>query len=377
MRIRIHVVSAGRLLAATLAVLAGLTSFASHASASLAPPSDAFTFFIVTRPDMRECIYPLCGGYFVKRVNQSHTRCADGVLRSECHVAEFDFAPPGLDPEQAARFENAVLAAGHGLVRGALEQRDIGAPYPADTLVVTEAWEGQARSEPAGTFFWLSSTGVVCITFPCPSYLGERLNTAQQRTFNAVHLGASGAPDDAVERGYRVLRSGAVLAVGKVVRIQGPAGVGYNFIASEFYLRLNPDDDCAPMDATGVGPCDAFFGYAWDGAACVGISGCSCQGSDCGVLYKSIEACEKAYAGCTGAQCGVRGVPACPEDAYCDFPHGTACGAADQPGVCLPRPEECTLIYKPVCGCDGITYGNACQAAAAGTDVAQEGECAP
>jgi hypothetical protein len=45
--------------------------------------------------------------------------------------------------------------------------------------------------------------------------------------------------------------------------------------------------------------------------------------------------------------------------------------------VCLPRPEACILIYDPVCGCDGQTHGNACQAHAAGTDVAYDGECAP
>jgi hypothetical protein len=318
-----------RTFALTLGILA--TSLASTSMAQPASPEELSTFFIVTRPDLRKCAYPMCGGYFVKRVNHNATRCADGELRAECHVATFDFGAAGLDDEEAARFEDEVLGVGHGLVRGELELRDVGAGIPADTLVVTEAWEGQAESEPAGHFFRLSSTGVLCITFPCPSYLGEKLNTARQGSFNSVDLDAPGASPEAVEHGYAALHQDGVLAAGRVVRIVGPAGVGYDVVASEFYLRLSPRVGCAPDDVT-------------------------CGG---------------------GALCGSRGLPECEGGHYCDFPEASMCGAADEPGVCTLRPEACILIYDPVCGCDGVTYGNACQAAAEGIDVSYVGECAP
>jgi hypothetical protein len=72
---------------------------------------------------------------------------------------------------------------------------------------------------------------------------------------------------------------------------------------------------------------------------------------------------------------GIAGIQ-CPPKHYCSFAPEAHCGAADMSGTCAPMPEACTLQLDEVCGCDDKTYGNACQAAAAGVSVVMKGACA-
>ena len=77
----------------------------------------------------------------------------------------------------------------------------------------------------------------------------------------------------------------------------------------------------------------------------------------------------------TGGTCGgiIGKQCASPKD-YCKLPDGQ-CKVADAQGTCTTRPQICSRIYKPVCGCNGKTYGNACQASAAGVSVQSQGQC--
>lgn len=82
-----------------------------------------------------------------------------------------------------------------------------------------------------------------------------------------------------------------------------------------------------------------------------------------------------------GAGCEFLGVPCggitallCGEDSYCRYTEET-CGEDGEDGICTQRPDFCAEIYAPVCGCDGRTYGNACEAAVAGVSIRRQGTC--
>ena len=88
---------------------------------------------------------------------------------------------------------------------------------------------------------------------------------------------------------------------------------------------------CAAQDASGVGACDLFLGYAWNGSSCVGLSGCSCAGAACRSLFSTPEACRAAYPSCDCRTQGCPGTSSCQACrgvggiVYACIPSGAAC----------------------------------------------------
>ena len=122
------------------------------------------------------------------------------------------------------------------------------------------------------------------------------------------------------------------------------------------------------MGARGCSPSDPMPNVASDGTV---LRGRHHSGSH----HTPINA--ESDAGLSSRDCGGLIGVSCADDEYCNYPSDAFCGAADGTGTCEKKPEACTQEDDPVCGCNGVTYYNACAAAAAGVSVTYVGECAP
>jgi hypothetical protein len=237
--------TASALSALTLLAVPFAASAADEATDIAKPPvlETRDSYMIVTRPDLRKCAFPMCGGYFVKSVNKPTTRCVDGTQQKECHAAWLNTQALGWTPEQTEAF-NASFGTGKALVRGYLEPAP-GGLYTADQLTITEAWQAQGTRSPMGTFYGVKSTGIVCITAPCPSLAATKLNVIAPVVNPDLDLRLSGASEQAIQAGYEALGTG-ILTAGFILPVKYPplegraARTGSKLYATEFYLPAKP-----------------------------------------------------------------------------------------------------------------------------------------
>jgi hypothetical protein len=178
--------------------------------------------FYSVRQDLRRCVSPICGGYFVKSVNLPLTRCANGRYLAECYVAEIDWNG------------QTQVDTGKTLLRGTVLAKSYDRFGNLGVLRVTEAWQAVSDSKPSGAFYRVRDRGLRCITFPCPTHHEAKLNTTVSQNIAGVDLSAFSGAD--VSR--TITGPDGVIAAGDHVKVKGPGGAMLELKATQVYLRL-------------------------------------------------------------------------------------------------------------------------------------------
>ena len=200
-----------------------------------APQSVQNSTFYTVRADMRRCASPMCGGYFIKRVNQPTTRCANGRNMPECYVANIDWN--GATEVDAKR----------ALLRGLLVTKgNRNGKY--GTLKVLEAWQSVGNGDAQGEFFRVRDLGVRCIAAPCETHSEAKLNTTISRKIAGVNLPDSQTSEDV----YKALTSPeGILVAGSLTDVTGPAGRNKTLNATQVYLQTSSATAMKPCIKTG------------------------------------------------------------------------------------------------------------------------------
>lgn len=297
-----------------------LTEDESAASEDDLSAASNFGYFVFTQQDMRRCASPFCGGFFVKRVNQARTRCADGTYQAECYVEKLDFGTLPLADATKEAFD-AKFQEGHGIVRAFMSSTTV-AGRKVGKLRVREAWNAAGEVPVTSTFYRIGDNGIRCVTAPCPTTSAFTLNSNDSMNIVKASFTGVGSSAERTQAGQAVMTEQGVLAAGSIATPRCAANArncGPWFTAEEFYLPV--------ADAPAARACGGLLGFA------------------------------------------------CGANEFCSFKPEDICGAADAVGTCARRPEACIQVVMPVCGCDGRTYSNACMAANQGVSVGHDGAC--
>jgi len=189
--------------------------------------SENFVFYSL-RPDLRRCAAPRCGGYFVKAVNLTVTRCADGSYAPECYVPALDLSKLALSADAERRVRDAVQY-DRLLVRGAIHV----------DLQASEAWVAITKNRADGQFARVTGTGIVCVAAPCPTLHAGVLNTKGEQDLGGLDF--SDLPPQQADLAYAALSDPrGILIAGKTTRITGPAGELPGYHVLQAYLHVTP-----------------------------------------------------------------------------------------------------------------------------------------
>ena len=256
--------------------------------------AETSTYFIFSSADYRKCMWPMCGGDYVKRVNRASTKCADGTSSANCYVSGIDLSAIGFSDADASKitdgFHSSLV-----ILRGKIEKRKVNA-WTVGYLVATEAWVGQAASKATGLFYNVTDNGIRCIAAPCKSVHEARLNSSLDQEIASVDFGASGANSKQVSAANSALAtSDGVIVAGSNYTVTGAAGKANALKASEFYLRALPAKK-APVCLD---------------ANTKGVRYVATTPMKCAVIMYSCNKGESAFSGECGCGCVASGVTQC------------------------------------------------------------------
>jgi hypothetical protein len=221
-------------LAASAAALIAISASAASAPARTVGGEDVVYRI---RPDARMCPSPMCGGYWLTRVNARSTACFGGVRQPACYVAALAL---GSFSANTARHIRSAVDSGRVLLSGQF------AHYSADgfpqlaRLVVHSAWLATGPGTVAGTIRRVVDTGVRCITSPCFSLRATLVNGATTTRLSELDLERAGASAAAVRRANTLLMRGGILVAGPIRQVPdaGPAGTGRTLSADQLWLPV-------------------------------------------------------------------------------------------------------------------------------------------
>ncbi len=226
-----------KLIATLSAGLALLAPF-SQAQTVIKPEPTGITYSV--KPDYRKCAFPMCGGWYLTPVNQYSLALqtedeayeSSALLPNTIYVAYINYKQLGLTTKQIAELETAIRSE-QALLRGNIlntpkttKQLVRKAAAQTQTLTVNGAWIGANKNTPVGPYLNITSTGIVCITTPCPYFRATIINSDYSSELHDLSLEKAGLDREQEALAWQALSTRGLVITGTKYESPGfdPAG---------------------------------------------------------------------------------------------------------------------------------------------------------
>lgn len=208
-------------------------------------PNEGTTYLV--KPDYRKCAFPMCGGWFLTPLNQFSRQLESDEEAYEnsllppksIYVAYIDYRRLGLTREQQRELESEMHNE-QALLRGVLSRSGVVTPETSAsaTLQANGAWVSANKREPYGPYLRISSTGIVCITTPCPYYKAELINTGFSTVFDDLNLEKAELDREQTGRAWQAVASEGLVITGVKYESEGMTGPGTGIAATKVFFSF-------------------------------------------------------------------------------------------------------------------------------------------
>lgn len=235
-----------RLIATLLLGLISTSSFAQDLE--LNEQSISWSTYYTIEPDYRRCPAPYCGGWWLTKVNTYSSAVGIDTLDSlvapiipqRIYVAEINYRALGLSPEEIRTFEYNIHR-GRAFIRGVLQPYSNPLPpawSPLQTLLATGTWLAANDNPAIGPYLNLKSSGIVCITTPCPYYDVHILNTNFRTPAHELNLKRANLTEKQTAQAWRDISEGGLIMTGVKFVSQGMTGTGLGIAATKVFFKF-------------------------------------------------------------------------------------------------------------------------------------------
>jgi hypothetical protein len=199
------------------------------------------------KPDNRRCAFPMCGGWFITPVNQYSLALETedeayqnaSLLPNSTYVAYINYKRLGLTEKQIAELE-ANMHAGQALLRGTVVKTPSTDRISTNTLVTNGAWVGANKTVALGPYLNISSSGIVCITTPCPYYNAGLINSGYVFPFHELTFAKAELNREQEAQAWQAVATGGLVMTGVRFVSQGMTGTGTGISATKVFFAFPP-----------------------------------------------------------------------------------------------------------------------------------------